>query len=85
MNPTKFDPDDVGEGYEDPGVVSGPIENPETVSAAPSNLTIKFLQETSKFVGKELEIYGPYAPGDISTLPEDIAKVLISRGSAQEI
>ncbi len=50
-----------------------------------NSLTIKFLQQTSKFVGKELEVYGPFIPGDISTLPSDIARVLITRGSAQEV
>lgn len=78
----KPDPEAVdasGEAKE-AGVVEAPPETPKE-----GKLTIKFLQETSKFVGKELEIYGPYNAGDISTLPEDIAKVLISRGSAQEI
>lgn len=58
------------------------VAPPSTLS---ENMTIKFLEETTKFVGKELEIYGPYFPGDVGTLPTDIAKVLITRGSAQQV
>jgi DNA replication initiation complex subunit (GINS family) len=46
---------------------------------------IRFLHSVPKFVGKELETYGPFEQEDVASLPEDIAKVLISKGRAEEI
>lgn len=83
-----FNPDKVQVKAEqpketEPGVVETPsVKVPEKGG---DKMTVKFLSETSKFVGKELEIYGPYNAGDITSLPSDIAKVLIARGSAQEV
>jgi DNA replication initiation complex subunit (GINS family) len=47
--------------------------------------TVKFLSPVPKFVGKELEVYGPYEKEDVASLPGEIAEVLISKGRAQEI
>jgi DNA replication initiation complex subunit (GINS family) len=46
---------------------------------------IRFLHSVPKFVGKELETYGPFEQEDVASLPQDIAKVLISKGRAEEI
>jgi DNA replication initiation complex subunit (GINS family) len=46
---------------------------------------IKFLCTVPKFVGKELEEYGPFQEEDIANLPADIADVLIGKGRAEEI
>ena len=46
---------------------------------------IRFLNHVPKFVGKELEDYGPFEEEDIANLPSEIADVLISKGSAEEI
>ena len=48
-----------------------------------ASLTIEFLAEVPKFVGKSLEIYGPYAPGQQAMLPADIANILIEKGRAR--
>lgn len=45
---------------------------------------VKFLQATEQFVGKELELYGPFEANDQVYLPSEIADVLISKGSALE-
>ncbi|MEK6808356.1 MAG: hypothetical protein AABY14_01580 [Nanoarchaeota archaeon] len=52
----------------------------------PKGITmVRFLNAVPRFVGKELEIYGPYEPEDISVIPTEIAKLLISKARAEEI
>jgi|TARA_B100001964_G_scaffold211924_1_gene247601 DNA replication initiation complex subunit (GINS family) len=46
---------------------------------------VRFLCSVPKFVGKELEEYGPFAEEDIANLPAEIAAVLISKGRVEEI
>jgi len=46
---------------------------------------VRFLNQVPKFVGPELEEYGPFQEEDIANLPKEIAEVLISKGKAQEI
>ena len=48
-------------------------------------ISIKFLSSVPKFVGRELEIYGPFQPEDIANLPKPIADVLIMKGRAEQI
>ncbi|MBI4141975.1 hypothetical protein HY484_03565 [Candidatus Woesearchaeota archaeon] len=45
---------------------------------------VKFIQATEQFVGKELELYGPFEANDEAYLPIDIADILINKGSALE-
>lgn len=46
---------------------------------------VRFLHSVPKFVGKELEVYGPFGEEDIASLPSEIADVLIEKGRAEEI
>lgn len=46
---------------------------------------IKFLNPVPKFVGKELEVYGPYEKEQVASLPKEIADVLVHKGRAEEI
>lgn len=46
---------------------------------------IRFIHAVPKFLGKELEVYGPFEEEDISTLPAEIADILIRKGRAEEI
>ena len=46
---------------------------------------VRFMHPIPKFVGTELEEYGPFGEEDIANLPEEIADVLISKGNAEEI
>ncbi|MBI4439930.1 DNA replication complex GINS family protein [Candidatus Woesearchaeota archaeon] len=46
---------------------------------------VRFLQAVPKFVGKELEVYGPFREDDMANLPAEIASVLIRKGSAEEV
>jgi len=46
---------------------------------------VRFLYAVPKFVGKELEEYGPFEEEDIANLPSDIADILIGKGRVEEI
>ena len=46
---------------------------------------VRFLNAVPKFVGKELEEYGPFEEEDIASLPIEIATVLINKGRVEEI
>ena len=50
-----------------------------------STKLVRFLYSVPKFVGKELEEYGPFAEEDIANLPAEIADVLIGKERAEEI
>jgi DNA replication initiation complex subunit (GINS family) len=54
---------------------------PKTPSATKR---IKFIQPVDQFVGKELELYGPFQPEQKEQLPTEIANILIEKGSAIE-
>lgn len=45
---------------------------------------IKFLHETPKFVGENLEVYGPFEQEQIAELPAEIANLLVLKGRAQD-
>lgn len=45
---------------------------------------IKFLSDTPKFVGENLEVYGPYEQEETAELPTEIADLLVLKGRAQE-
>jgi len=46
---------------------------------------VRFLHIVPKFVGKELEEYGPFEEEDIANLPSEIADILIGKGRVEEI
>ena len=46
---------------------------------------IKFTHYVPKFLGREMEVYGPFEPEDIATLPTELAKILIIKGRAEGI
>ena len=46
---------------------------------------IRFLTSVPKFMGKELEVYGPFEEEDVASLPEEIAELLIKKGRAEEL
>ena len=46
---------------------------------------IRFIGFVPKFLGKKMELFGPYEPGDMANLDKDIAAVLIKRGRAEEV
>jgi len=46
---------------------------------------IALLEDVPEFVGTNLKTYGPYKKGDITTLPDDVSKVLIEKGAAKKM
>ncbi|MBI2176097.1 hypothetical protein HYU40_01955 [Candidatus Woesearchaeota archaeon] len=54
-------------------------------AATATTRLIRFLHPVPRFVGRELEIYGPFDQEDIANLPREIAEVLITKGRAEEI
>ena len=59
----------------------------EFQNAAPKKQTklVRFISPVPKFVGPELEEYGPFKDEDIANLPSEIADVLINKSKAEEI
>lgn len=48
-------------------------------------MLVRFLAHVPKFVGTELEVYGPFEPGDMANLPTEIAGVLIAKNRASPL
>lgn len=46
-------------------------------------LLVRFIHSVPKFIGKELEVYGPFEADDIANLPSQIADILVSKGRAE--
>ena len=46
---------------------------------------IRFIHSVPRFVGRHLEVYGPFEDDDTANLPEEIADILIKKGRADEI
>ena len=46
---------------------------------------LKFKEIVPKFLGKELEVYGPFDSEDVASLPTELANILIRKGKAEEI
>jgi len=44
---------------------------------------VSFLEEVPVFVGIDMKSYGPFRPGDISTLPNENADLLAKKGAAR--
>jgi len=54
-------------------------------STQSGNKMIRFISAVPKFVGKDLEVYGPFEEEDIANLPSEIADVLVLKERAEEI
>ncbi|MFA5797597.1 MAG: hypothetical protein WC916_06220 [Candidatus Woesearchaeota archaeon] len=48
-------------------------------------ISIRFIKPVPKFLGPELESYGPFEPEDIASLPSRIAQILLGKGRAERI
>ncbi|HLG24783.1 MAG TPA: hypothetical protein VI564_07685 [Candidatus Nanoarchaeia archaeon] len=62
-------------------------QKPQETHQAPKKNTklVRFTHKVPKFVGPELEEYGPFEEEDIANLPVEIAEVLLSKGKVEEI
>lgn len=50
-----------------------------------STKLVRFVHAVPKFVGTELEEYGPFQEEDVANLPLEIAELLVSKGRVEEI
>ena len=64
-----------------------PKEEPKEIKIEDNNnlKLIRFLTEIPKFIGTDLNVYGPFEREDLANLPKDIAKTLIEKKRAEEI
>ena len=46
---------------------------------------VEMTDNVPKFIGKEMETYGPFEQGATADLPEQVANILISKGRAKKI
>jgi len=60
-----------------------PKEEPK--QELPTTKKVKILEDIPKFIGPELESYGPYTKEQILDMPQEIAKLLVNKGSAVEL
>ena len=61
-------------------------EKAEKIEIKPNgNLLVKALADMPKFVGSDMQTYGPLKTGDIISLPEKIGNLLIKRNMVEQI
>jgi len=56
----------------------------ERVESTKNNDLVVFLENVEEFLGMEGDKMGPYAKGDIANISEEVAKILIEAGRAEE-
>lgn len=56
-----------------------------TVMPSKKTRLIRLINEVPKFVGTDLNTYGPFEKEDVASLPEEIAALLITKNKAEEI
>ena len=60
-------------------------QEPTTNNQPPKIKKVKILEDVPKFIGPELDSYGPYAKDRTIDIPAEIARLLINKGSAVEL
>ncbi|MEK6812864.1 MAG: hypothetical protein AABX86_01995 [Nanoarchaeota archaeon] len=50
-----------------------------------STHTIRLLHAVPQFVGDDLQIYGPFEPEDVASLPAKVAGILLQKGRAESL
>ena len=61
------------------------IENKAKNEIEKNTKMVRFVHAVPKFVGEELEEYGPFEEEDVASLPAEIARILINKGRAEKI
>lgn len=61
------------------------IEREEAKEKSPENKLIRLTKALPKFVGDDLQVYGPFDEEDVANLPEKVANVLIKTNRAMLI
>jgi DNA replication initiation complex subunit (GINS family) len=60
-------------------------EEPKEIKKDENIKVVKFTSSIPKFIGEDMEDYGPYEEEEIASLPLKIAEVLISNNKAEEV
>jgi DNA replication initiation complex subunit (GINS family) len=55
------------------------------MGSSPKMKIIALLEDTPEFVCIDMKNYGPFKKGDITTIPEENAKLLLEKGIAKEV
>lgn len=66
-------------------VASSTIKVIEEVDESEGIKSVRFTKSVPKFLGPELEIYGPFEENDIASLPSKIANILVKKERAEEM
>ena len=61
------------------------ITNIENKSSEKTNRLVRFLNAVPKFVGNDMNTYGPFDTEDVANLPEKVSEILIKNNRAEEI
>lgn len=62
------------------------LQNAEDQDNAGSSIkSVRFIKPVPRFLGPELEIYGPFEENDIASLPSRIADILVGKERAENI
>jgi DNA replication initiation complex subunit (GINS family) len=70
------------DGQKSEGVPAKELNNSEDSESVKS---IRFIKPVPRFLGPELEIYGPFEENDIASLPSKIANILLRKERAEEM
>jgi DNA replication initiation complex subunit (GINS family) len=57
----------------------------EPITPVKPMLLLRFLNPVPKFLGRDMEVYGPYESEEVANLPQELAEILIRKGRAEEI
>ncbi len=57
----------------------------KTTTDKQKNITLLFKEAVPKFLGRNLETYGPFNVDEIANLPEEIGHLLVKQGKAETI
>ncbi|MBW3012556.1 hypothetical protein KY311_05190 [Candidatus Woesearchaeota archaeon] len=57
----------------------------ETENQSNDNKLVRFIEPVQEFVGPDLVSFGPFKKDDVASLPSKVAKVLLNKGSAEQI
>ena len=58
---------------------------PAQTAPAAEAVRIKFLKSVPKFLGRNMEVHGPFEENDVAELPSMIANILVSKGRAEKV
>ena len=63
------------------------IDKPKDIKTETQESTklVRFLKDVPKFMGEDLNIYGPFTEDDIASIPQKVASLLIKKNRAKQI